>query len=732
MSEITSPEPGGSSVIIKLANDLVYQMNIVRRQVNAYPQGHQVVRSSAERAINTLQRLHSHGSQMTIGVARDRLLFNATPLDSKNPVFQDYARALFAHGIVGHSLQQGLTAEELCLFYRLLAAKPEELLGQGGVLAVMTQSGLRHLTVMLLDHSLFKTQEVSSHEEPGPSNQGPEQPWDRLARALFMLSTETSARLDISAPPITIEELVAALNAQAQGMTPGRPGGYEQAVAEFIQDLIAGAPSQGTYGEGLHQFTTLIGRLQPPIRRQLLASAFAALQDHKPHAGPILGYFSSEVLADAIKELDARQAIPPFILQVLQHLASHGSGTDPSGQENSLSPADAATAGQLEELLAEHGADAYVPPDYQAVLQELPARSQQPRSLPAGAIQELVASFQAKNLEGQICRILCHLLRYPTDPDRASRLMEQLQSLVRKLIDRGDFEVLIGIHRDFAAPASHAGARGNNFLATIFSCPSFVRGIMSKLATSSVAQRQEIFILIGQVGAPFIPLLLESLGDEPDRSVRYKYLALLRDMGNSARHEIISRLQDPRWHLVRNLVTLLRDLGDPGIVDVLEPLLRHPHERVRQEALKTALHFQDPRAATVLLRELGETGDAPSLWGILLARHSRDPRVLARLLALLREGGLTEGRCSVRLKVIATLGEMGNPEALSGLKQVLFGVNLLHPFRHRRLQNQVLETLKGYPSEAVAGIGHRLIHSVRPDLRGLRQRAIQLQIGTAT
>jgi hypothetical protein len=732
LSDKTSPELGKSSLNVRLANELVYQMNIVRRQVSAYPQGHPVVRSSADRAISTLQHLHSHGPKVTIGVARDRLLFDATPLDSKNPVFQDYARALFAHGIIGHCLQQGLTAEELCLFYRLLACKPEELLIQGGVSAVMAKAGLRHLTVMLLDHSLFKTQEVSSPEEPGPSSQGSEQPWDRLAGALFRLSTKTAARPDISPAPITMEELVTVLNIQTQGMTPGEAGGYEQAVAEFIRDLVAGAPCQGTYGEGLHQFTALIGQLQPTIRRQLLASALSALQAHQPHAGPILSHFSSEVLADAVKALDARQVIPPFILQVLQQLASHGSGTEPSGQENPLSPSDAAATGQLEELLTEHGADAYVPPDYQAVLRELPARSQPGRPLPPEAIQEMMAGLQAQCLEGRLCRILCHLLRYPTDSERASRLMEPLQSLVHKLIDMGHFDVLVDIHRDFAAPVSNAGASGNNFLNAIFSGPNFVRGIMSKLAASSVAQRQDIFILIGQVGAPFIPLLLDSLAEEQDRSVRYKYLALLRDMGSSARDEIISRLQDPRWHLVRNLVTLLRDLGDPGIVDVLEPLLHHENERVRQEVLKTGLHFQDPRAETVLLRELGATGAAPSLWSILLARNSRDPRVLARLLALLREGGLTEARCSVRLKVIATLGDLGNAEALSGLKQVLFGVNLLHPFRHRRLQYQILDTLKSFPPETVAGIRHRLVCSLRPDLRGLRQRAIQLKIGTAT
>lgn len=731
MSDSESKYP---AAVIDLAHELVGQMNIVRRQVSAYPPGHQVIAQVAEKALQTLQYLYSLVPEVGFAIGGERLLFNAVPLESRNPAFRAYAQAFFVHGIVGHSFRPDLIAEELCLFFRLLADKPEELLRRGGVVEVMAQHGVTNVTLAMLDEELFHTREVSVSRAPSSSVDGRESPWDRLAKTLFHLTSGGPTLVDDEQLSVAMEDLVAALNADAgsdagrlwRGEDTGGERPYDRPVADFMREMAAGAAPRGGYGEGLQQFAALLSRLQPSLRRQILQSALTVLD---APAGARPSRPLRQDLAEALEGLDGEQAISPFIQQVLQQLASRGAASEPRSGEPIAPPSKPVTSGELEELLAETQTNNYVPQDYQAVLRQLPESSRRSRALPAAVVEELLDGLHKARFERRLCWILCHLLRFSNDPEHAARLYAQLEDLLYRLIDLGDMAVLGDLYRDFGSSGAEEDSAEDSFLAPLFASADFVRSVMTRLTSASGEQRQNIFALIGQVGAPFIPLLVDRLAEEQDRSVRYKYLALLRDMGSRARDELINRLQDPRWYLVRNLITLLRDLEDPGVVHALEPLLAHPHERVRQEALKTALHFQDPRAVPALLKELGEAGEPPSLWSILLARQCRDVRVLGRLLELLVERGLSEESCTVKLRVIATLGEIGHPDALPALRRILFGINLAHPLRHRRLQGEVLESLKGYPRQAVASLVKRLSGSLRPDLGGLRRRAVELRLG---
>ena len=733
MTRETSNESAAPHLDTKILSNLIYQMNIVRRQVNAYPPGHQVILTAADRTLKVLQNLKTTTPQVTIGIARDRLMLGAMPLDPKNPVYREYARALFSHGMVALTIHHGLTADELCRFCRIIACKPDEILNQGGIVAATTSAGIIHAKVTPLTHNQFRTTDISHLPDADRSVQvDAVKPWDRFVGTILAPAHKDQAGIWPTELIATPEGLAGILSTDRSDGDTKDTGEYDKAITSFLRDLDRENLSHQQHDELLDKFRIFVSELQPELRQQFLSCTVSALAIRETQAGDILSRLPNAILLDTLNDLNARQAdIPPFILQMLSQLSCKGSSTAAPQMQKNSACLEPYTAEQFKQVFAEHRADDYVPDDYQSLLRRFPNHQHVP-VLPSEIIDGLTESIHDQSMEQRLCSIISHMMQHSEEPHNTASLKNHLLPLIQHFIATGDFPALIDLYRQTVSSVNAPEGRAKDHLSATFSSYSFTREIVRSLSVWPPAKRQEIFELILEVGAPFVPLLLDRLGEEQDRSVRSRYLKLLGDMGPIIRQDVLSRLHDERWHMVRNLIVLLRGLADPALMDIMEPLLRHPHERVRQEALKTAFYFKDARADAAILRELGRTMEPPPLWAIGLARHSQDARVLQRLIDLLRQSSLSNEGLSIRLAVVATLGDIGNPIALHNLERTLFRFSVCHPRRHKRLQAQILESLKNYPSEATKPLYRRLDRSMRPDLAELRHMSTPIKPGTAS
>jgi len=733
LTQEMSSESSAPRLDAKVLSNLIYQMNIVRRQVSAYPPGHQVILTAADRALKVLENLKTTTPQVTIGIARDRLMLGATPLDPQNPVFREYARALFSHGMVALTIHHGLTAEELCSFCRLLACKPEELLARGGIVAATATAGIQHARITPLDYGQFRTMGISQISESELTAQldGP-RPWDRFVSTLLAPSDKNQFGIWPTESMATPKGLAGILSTEPSACIDNDTGDYDKAITTFLRDLDRENLSHQHHDALLDKFRIFVTELQPRLRQQFLSRTVSALAVHEAQAGAILSRFPNTMILDTLNDLNARQAdIPPFILQMLSQLSCAGLPPATALPEGNPVSAEPYTDEQLRQVFADHRAGDYVPEDYQSLLRRFPNHQPVP-TLPPEVIDGLKDSIHDQTMERRLCSIISHMMQHPGELHGHTELTSYLAPLIQHFIATGDFAALIDLHRQTSCAAPDSKGKARDQQPSLFSSYSFTREIVRSLPLWPATKCQEISTLIRQIGAPFVPLLLDQLAEEKDRSVRYRNLALLRDMGPIIRQEVLNRLHDDRWHLVRNLIVLLRGLGDPDLMESMAPLLQHPHERVRQEALNAAFHFKDTRAEAALLRELYREAELPPVWAIGLARYSRDSRIFRRLVELLRQSSLTSESLSVRLAVVATLADIGNPMALPDLERVLFSFSLCHPRRHKRLQCQILETLKSYPGEATEPLYRRLGRSMRPDLAELRHLSVSTRPGTAS
>ena len=102
----------------------------------------------------------------------------------------------------------------------------------------------------------------------------------------------------------------------------------------------------------------------------------------------------------------------------------------------------------------------------------------------------------------------------------------------------------------------------------------------------------------------------------------------LLEFGPAAKEPVLARLEGQPWYYLRNLLIILRSLDDPEIIPHIRPLVMNKNAKVRQDALRTLLSYNDPMAERQILRDLESSDKETRLAAISMAEKSQFPRCL--------------------------------------------------------------------------------------------------------
>jgi len=64
---------------------------------------------------------------------------------------------------------------------------------------------------------------------------------------------------------------------------------------------------------------------------------------------------------------------------------------------------------------------------------------------------------------------------------------------------------------------------------------------------------------------------------------------------------ILPMLKDERWYVVRNMVTILGEIGSAEAVNALQTTARHPEPKVRKEVIKAFMKINTHAAENTLI-----------------------------------------------------------------------------------------------------------------------------------
>lgn len=116
--------------------------------------------------------------------------------------------------------------------------------------------------------------------------------------------------------------------------------------------------------------------------------------------------------------------------------------------------------------------------------------------------------------------------------------------------------------------------------------------------------------LLLQFGDNSVPHLLNTLLRCEDRSLRYRLLELIPDVGPEATPHLVKELEGSSpWYFTRNLLHIMAKIADPLEVTAITPFLTHEDTRIQREAVEYLHNMQSDVKRDRLLEALSISSD---------------------------------------------------------------------------------------------------------------------------
>lgn len=728
-----NPSKSSLNLDTKVLSEFIYALNIARRHILAYPSGHPVITAAAGKLVGLLPKMLEFRPEITIGIARDTLLVDGQVLDNTNPVYRDFANNLFSAKVASLTITRDVGTADICQFFEILRYKAEEIADRGGLHRLLSLAGIDGLRAQGVDFAAFHATEVDKVHAPKSKLIEDETAvlWKSFVNGLVAGTLDPNG--EKQAPDAQLDpELLAELMNRGEGAEGQKlVRNYEEAITSFLKETDRDQLRSHACQETLGRLGDLVGKLKPELRRRFLNSTLKSCSGRQEVAAEVLGHLPQAQILEAMEQVDAdRLEVPQTLMDVLGKLAQQGGTEKGSRVAGHRERSSGETAQLLGQLFSADKAARFVPEDYQDALAVLAAAESLP-GLDRKQVDELVATMEGHTVEKHFCNVMIDLLDRGVDSVTAKAISRNLDELLLFFLETGDYQSLISVYDHLSRHARHVDVlcdAPDKSALRFYESEEFITMVLDGLDTWGKPKYAEIKGLIKKVGKPFAAPLLELLVEEPSMAKRRLLMECLQILGRAAHDQIVAQLHDRRWFFVRNLVILLRNMGDPSVLQPLGRLVGYANPKVQFEVMRTFLHFNDPRADRYLLKELDSNDPGVLVNAARLAANSRSPDVACKLVDVLSRKLLREKDENVKSSVIKALAEMALPEALPGLGRYLHSRSLLQTMQGNALKVEVVQSLARYSDPAAAELAEEVYRKYSGDLaRAAGQVCLQLR-----
>ncbi len=687
---------------------LIYELNVLRRHITAYPHGHPMVERTLARAHATLSTLLSGAASLVIGITKNALLVGEEKIEATDPAVLDFANSLFSLGIVTLTFTSGVTPEELQKFNECLMAQ-EQADAQDGVLRMLNDATLEHIRVQTIDYGAFSVRYGTEGETETESGNL----WERFVRGVLAgtlfgpgINTADAGTISDATPELLAEMLQDEIAHKRGDTVPAILGLLGQFLRRVDQDTMTHDPRE------LAKFIRFLHSLNPDMRDYFLQTCFAALSERPAIAEKLLDGFSEEMIVESLsKGLRKDNYAPPPILIILQRLAKARNIVLPDISADDL-PTEAADAvadslqRKLRVIFQEEDLGKLVSEkDYQALHSLLDSDTLS--SQEEQEIVELKNTFEDRWLEIKISHIILELLDISAgDMPHENMLSRKLIDLCGYFVRTGEFDILTGIF-DRMQKLEHADVY-QSIVRNAFAQPDFIDEVLQSSVIWGKQKFEDITVLVRHVGLPFVDPMLDRLAEEESLSLRRFYIDRIIECGPPAIDMVGARLRDGRWYFVRNLALILRSIGGRAVIPLLRRLQRHEHPKVRQEVQKGLLDLKDAGGLEMLADDLGNRDREVRMAATLLAAQHGGPEIVLKLQSIIDTEGFSEDEVQLKLAAIQGLSVINDASCLPVLEKIL---RRKHFFRRAALQQvkeEIVSALGSFSSPAALELLRRV------------------------
>ncbi|MDZ7780501.1 MAG: HEAT repeat domain-containing protein [Gemmatimonadota bacterium] len=188
-------------------------------------------------------------------------------------------------------------------------------------------------------------------------------------------------------------------------------------------------------------------------------------------------------------------------------------------------------------------------------------------------------------------------------------------------------------------------------------------------------RREELFDACARLGLRAARALADALATTEDRFARRAYSDALIRMGADGLPVVEEMMDDPRWFVVRNGVSILGEVGGERAVELLTGALARPEPKVRRDALLALAKQGGSDAGQLAYGML----DDPTAMVRAAAATAAGELGVERAVRLLQRMLANEDDPDVTLAVLHALGRLADPGAVQAIERQAVGSFLRRP-----------------------------------------------------
>lgn len=640
--------------------DLIKQVDIAAKSLMMYSETHPSAQTALQNAYRMLNQTLEESSPFTISVIGEGLLLEGKPVEGKGPIIVRFIQLLSDLNIHSITFNQGLQQQELVSLLRVLNLKPKRIEDMGGLDVVLDKDAIKSIQVNKIKYGVIG--------EDGIDDYSDELILSQLATALqsamsgedsggaLALAEKVEGSLE-NLPSREPAEVLFNVFHQMIQSAHGSPIEDQMLKERFLEVFRSFTPRmQGRLllGAVLNKSVLEKSSLKG-FYRQLspdeMEGSILNLLDEVQETSKLDKFFSvlqkeekvllSDLVRRKMDEMGLLKREPGMTLTSWEDLTKRDS-LDPMDIErvpealsHMLMEAEMTEADQL----------------FKRVLGYLSNGRPEQKIATVKAIPAMIAALSRNvrwvNVEASLSLLVANYYRKESDPDVLSALMFYLLSSFKQNFEAGNFpacQSLLATIRSRANNMENFEDHVSQYINTMAVPFNFAM----RQGTEGSETALDYLQLCGPAGAE---LFLELLAEEEDQHVRSRLITFIEKLDRvDLLPAMEKRLADPRWYVVRNMVTIIGKMIDLKETPAfLQQAARHRDPRVAKELIKKLLKTITPTDAPIVLQLLQHHDKTIRTQALHLTAKLNVPTAIPILLRLVN----TESKEDTDLRALA-------------------------------------------------------------------------------
>ncbi|HJZ11885.1 MAG TPA: hypothetical protein VJ521_07035 [Acidobacteriota bacterium] len=574
-----------------LLPEFIKFIDIGSKTLLMYSEKHPRTQQVIDRVFAMLNEAIGERESITVSLAEGNLLLEGELVERGNPVLERFAKDLFARNIHSLTFLQGIQQEELVALLRDLNLKPQKIREMGGFEKILLDNGTKNIQINRIKYGI-----ITGDDMPGV-DQG------LLSELLLAVQTMLSGAADADSSAESLEKSL-------DSNPTADPGGLLFRIFQLIAQKTPSPSDEQTEAPLKQRFVDLFRSFTPAMQGKLLLSAI--LKSTTMEKSPLKDFYRDltpgeleesllSLLDQSISEQELRDVFVSLLndkeIQLTENVRTTWEDLgiiekqirpwDNVLKKDVLSIEDIETIPDfLKSLIAEGNvtdADKLSRRVFACLSLGKPEQKLASiRTLPS-VIHILSQHERWKSVDFSASLLVSTCFRKENDTIVLHSFFSFLLDSFRKNFEKLQFASCHDLLAAVRARAEHDEAMAAQLVQHLPVLSGPFREEMGRGFEGAETGLQ----YLKMCGEPGIDFLLDWLAEEEDRHVRSRIIAFLEKFtANEIMKRIEQRLTDPRWYVIRNMVTIIGKLNLNENPPFLKGAAAHQDGRVAKEVIK--------------------------------------------------------------------------------------------------------------------------------------------------